>query len=290
MSITSLNGKKCLITGAASGIGYATAIAAAREGAVLFLTDVNAAALAQAAETIRSEGGTVAVAEPFDIADRDAVRRYADAIHAHHGSLDVLMNIAGISIWGSVENLASEHWRRCVEINLMGPIHVIEAFVPPMIAAERGGHLVNVSSAAGLFGLPWHAPYSAAKFGLRGVSEVLRFDLARHGIGVSLVCPGGVDTGLVKTIEIVGVDTSAPKLVKMRERFRSHAITPAKAADAILHGIHRNRYLVFTSNDIRIGHWFQRWCPPLYAFAMRRLNDKLYSIASSARLPQQPRA
>src|SRR3546814_12206274 len=74
----------------------------------------------------------------------------------------------------------------------MGPIHVMECFVPPMIAAGHGGHLVNVSSAAGLFGLPWHAAYSASTFGLRGISEVLRFDLARHGIGVSLVCPGRV--------------------------------------------------------------------------------------------------
>ena len=73
-----------------------------------------------------------------------------------------------------------------------------------MIAAGRGGHVVNVSSAAGLFGLPWHAPYSAGKFGLRGVSEVLRFDLRRHGIGVSLVCPGAVKTPLVGTVTIVG--------------------------------------------------------------------------------------
>src|SRR5699024_11740781 len=112
--------------------------------------------------------------------------------------------IAGISTWGTIDRLSHEHWRRTVDIDLMGPIHVMECFVPPMIEAGRGGQLVNVSSAAGLFGLPWHAPYSAAKFGLRGVSEVLRFDLKRHHIGVSLVCPGGVDTGLVNTLEVAG--------------------------------------------------------------------------------------
>ena len=79
-----------------------------------------------------------------------------------------------------------------VDINLMGPIHVIEGFLPPMVAAGRGGHLVNVSSAAGLVALPWHAAYSASKYGLRGLSEVLRFDLARHRIGVSVVVPGAV--------------------------------------------------------------------------------------------------
>ena len=108
----------------------------------------------------------------------------AAEIHDEHGSLDVVMNIAGIAIWGTVETLSHEQWQRVIDVNLMGPIHVVECFVPPMIAARRGGHLVNVSSAAGIFGLPWHAPYSTTKFGLRGLSEVLRFDLRRHDIGV----------------------------------------------------------------------------------------------------------
>src|SRR3954452_23794565 len=161
----------------------------------------------------------------------------------------------------------------------MGPIHVIECFVPAMIEADRGGHLVNVSSAAGLFGLPWHAAYSAAKFGLRGVSEVLRFDLARHGIGVSLICPGGVDTGLVNTIDIVGVDRDTLEAANVKERFRKRAITPEKAAAAILRGIRRNQYLVFTSRDIQIGYWFQRKFAPPYEFVMRKLNDQLNRLA-----------
>ena len=126
--------------------------------------------------------------------------------------MDVVMNIAGISAWGTVQSLEHETWRRQVEVNLMGPIHVIEELVPPMVEAGRGGHLVNVSSAAGIIGMPWHAAYSASKFGLRGVSEVLRFDLARHGIGVSLVCPGAVHTPLTETVQIAGVDTDQPAL------------------------------------------------------------------------------
>ena len=140
-----------LVTGAASGIGRATAVAAAREGAQLFLTDINAAGLEQVAGEIRASGGRVGLAKALDISSIDAVRTLALEIHAAHGSLDVLMNIAGISIWGPVENLTHEHWRRCVDVNLMGPIHVLECFLPPMIAAKRGGHVVNVSSAAGLF-------------------------------------------------------------------------------------------------------------------------------------------
>ncbi|MFZ5755567.1 MAG: SDR family oxidoreductase [Pseudomonadota bacterium] len=283
MAITSLARRKCFITGAASGIGRAAAVAAAREGAELFLTDIDAVQLAAVAGQIRDGGGQVMCWRALDIADYNAVRQFADELHASFGSMDVLMNIAGISIWGSVENLQHEHWRRTVDINLMGPIHVIECFVPDMIRAGRGGHLVNVSSAAGLFGLPWHAAYSASKFGLRGVSEVLRFDLRRHGIGVSLVCPGGVDTGLVNTLRIAGLDTDVPEIRQMKERFRRHAVTPEQAAEAILRGIRSNRYLVFTSLDIRIGHWFQRKFALPYEWVMRWLNNRLHALAQSAR-------
>ena len=132
---------------------------------------------------------------------------------------------------------------------------------------------MNVSSAAGLFGFPWHAAYSAAKFGLRGVSEVLRFDLRRHGIGVTLVCPGAVDTPLVDTMEIAGVDRSRPALQKMAKRFRKHAATPDKVAAQILRAVERERYLVLTSADIHLLYLVQRICPPLYALVMRRMND-----------------
>lgn len=272
MALRSWTGTKCFITGAASGIGRATAHAAAQAGARLFLTDRQPEALARVVREIESAGGRVEAQRAFDIVDVEAVRSFADAVHADHGAMDVVMNVAGIAVWGSVEQLRHEDWRRAVDVNLMGPIHVIECFVPEMIRAARGGHLVNVSSAAGLFGLPWHAAYSASKFGLRGVSEVLRFDLARHRIGVSLVCPGAVDTGLVQTLEVRGVDTSRPEFERLRRRFRAHAVSPEQAAIAILRGVERNQYLVFTSMDIRVGHWFQRKLALPYELAMRLLN------------------
>jgi NAD(P)-dependent dehydrogenase (short-subunit alcohol dehydrogenase family) len=281
MPIRKLHDKKCLITGAASGIGRATAIAAAREGAVLFLTDVNAPKLQHTVSDIRDAGGKVALYKALDIASFEAVQGFAREIQADYGSLDVLMNVAGISIWGAVDTLEHGDWRRCVDINLMGPIHVIECFIPDMIKAGKGGHLVNVSSAAGLFGLPLHAAYSASKFGLRGVSEVLRFDLRRHGIGVSLVCPGGVNTGLVNTIEIRGVDPDDRRMLALKKLFQRHAKTPEQAAAAILRGMKRNRYMVFTSWDIWLGYWAQRLFSPPYELVMRLLNNRLQAVIGS---------
>jgi NAD(P)-dependent dehydrogenase (short-subunit alcohol dehydrogenase family) len=271
-----LAGTRCLVTGAASGIGRATARRLVAEHARVVLTDVNADGLR---EVERELGDAVLHAEAFDITDREAVQRLKESVD---GALDVVMNIAGVSTWGPVGVLGPEDWRRNVEINLMGPIHVIDAFVPPMVEARRGGHVVNVASAAALLGLPWHAAYSAGKFGLRGVSEVLRFDLKRHGIGVSLVCPGAVDTGLVQTVDLVGVDREHPLIKKMTARFQKRAIPPEKVADAIVKGVERNRYLVYTSPDIRAAHLLQRYVPPAYERIMLRLNDHMVSVAEKA--------
>jgi NAD(P)-dependent dehydrogenase (short-subunit alcohol dehydrogenase family) len=193
------------------------------------------------------------------------------------------MNIAGISTWGPVEELEHQHWRRTIEVDLMGPIHVIECFVPAMVRAGRGGHLVNVSSAAGLLGLPWHAPYSAAKFGLRGVSEVLRFDLRRHGIGVTLVCPGAVKTPLVGSVEIVGVNRDHPAIRKLTRRFEARAASPDDVAAKIISGVKRGRYLVLTSREIQLAYWLQRKFAPGYELAMRVANDRFFAAASQSR-------
>jgi NAD(P)-dependent dehydrogenase (short-subunit alcohol dehydrogenase family) len=282
VAVESLSGKRCFVTGAASGIGRATALAAARAGADLYLTDIDAERLEGAAAEIAGAGGKISHAQAIDIRDHDAVVALAAEIHAAHGSMDVVMNVAGVSTWGTIDKLQHSDWQQMIDVNLVGPISVLECFVPPMIAAGRGGHVVNVSSAAGLLGLPWHAAYSASKFGLRGVSEVLRFDLRRHGIGVSLVCPGGVRTPLVETVSIVGVDAENPRIRKLKARFEKRAVSPEHVADKILEGTAKGRYLVFTSADIRVGYWAQRFCPPLYALAMRKMNDILVRTAQGS--------
>jgi NAD(P)-dependent dehydrogenase (short-subunit alcohol dehydrogenase family) len=283
--VRDLRGKNVFLTGAASGIGRAVAVRAGREGAVLFLTDVNQQGLIDVVEEITASGGEVAYAAPVDIADHDGVRAMAAEITADHGAMDVDMNIAGIASWGTISAMPHSTWKKVVDVNLMGPVSVLEYLVPPMIEAGRGGHVVNVSSAAGIIGMPWHAAYSASKFGLRGVSEVLRFDLARHGIGVSLVCPGGVDTGLTETVNIAGVDNHSPQFRKLQARFKKRAVTPEQAASSILWGIRKNKYWVYTSPDIRIAHLAQRYFPPGYVAAMKIMN----AVANRA-LPDVGRA
>ncbi len=265
-------GKRCFLTGAASGIGRATALKLAAHGAELYLTDRDGDGLALTVADARALGGVVAAHRVLDISDYDAVAAFAADIHADHPAMDLVMNIAGISAWGTVDQLTHQDWKSLIDINLMGPIHVIEAFVPPMMKARRGGHLVNVSSAAGIVALPWHAAYSASKYGLRGLSEVLRFDLARHRIGVSVVVPGAVRTPLVDSVRIVGVDRDDPGVQKWIGRFSGHAVSADFAADKILQGVAKNRYLIYTSPDIRALYLFKRtmWAP--YSVAMTQVN------------------
>jgi NAD(P)-dependent dehydrogenase (short-subunit alcohol dehydrogenase family) len=269
--------KKCLITGAASGIGRSTAVAMAKRGAALFLTDIDAKKLEETAGAIRKDGGTVCRQQAINITNNAEVEKFAESIHAEFGPMDIVMNIAGIAIWGEVDRLKVEHWRRVIDVNLMGPVHIIQGFIAPMIRAGKGGHLVNVASAAGLIALPLHAPYSASKFGLVGISEVLRYDLARHNIGVTVMCPGAVETPLKNTVEIIGVDQGNPKIIEMKRKFSDHAISPDRVASQIVRAIIKNRFLVITSADIRAAYWFKRNLFFVYNFIMKKLNKMAYN-------------
>lgn len=281
MAIKDVRATRFLVTGAASGIGRALAVAAAREGAHLVLTDIDADGLAETVELVRADSGTVLHSAALNIADYDAVSAFADDVHALCDSLDIVANVAGVSVWGTVDRLEHKDWKTMVDVNLMGPIHIIESFVPKMVEARRGGHLVNVSSAAGLLALPWHSAYSASKFGLRGVSEVLRFDLKRDGIGVSLVVPGAVATPLVDSVRIVGVDRDDPKVRKLTSMFVRHAASPEKVASCILTGIKKNRYMVYTSFDTRFGFWWARKFAPPYNLVMQGANDYFRRVLRS---------
>ena len=281
--VPTLRGRTVLITGAASGIGKATAIAAARDGARLVLTDLRADDLDAVAADICRSGGTVVLHRAGDVSDYDWVVAFAREVDDQVGTMDVVMNVAGISAWGTVENLEHRHWRSMVDVNLMGPIYIIECFVPQMVRRGEGGHLVNVSSAAGLLALPWHAAYSASKFGIRGVSEVLRMDLRRHNIGVSVVCPGGVATPLVGTVDIVGVDRNDPRVRKQMDNFHKIAVSPEKAAAAIITGVEKNRFIVYTSFDTRFGYWWKRKFALPYEVVMRIANNRFSKVAARAR-------
>lgn len=272
MDLGNFLNKKCLVTGAASGIGRAVSILLGKYGAELFLTDIDSVKLKDTEKDILDQNGKVIFSKAFDIRNYEEVKEFADEIHAKFGSMDMVMNIAGVAIWGEVGKMPHEDWKKIIDVNLMGPIHIIECFIPPMMKKNYGGNLVNVSSAAGLFGLPWHGAYSASKFGLRGLSDVLRHDLKKNKIRVHLVCPGAVDTGLVDTIKVSGMEITDEQFNVLKKRFQGRAVSPDQAAVSILKGIENREYLIFTSTDIKFGYWGQRKFTFIYDWIMQKMN------------------
>jgi NAD(P)-dependent dehydrogenase (short-subunit alcohol dehydrogenase family) len=256
-----IQGKKTLITGAASGIGRATAIVMSKLGARLFLTDINERGLEETCRTIEANGGEVLLMKALDISDYAAVQELADEIHQRFGPLDILCNIAGVALFSQIEDMTHDQLEKIVNVNLWGPYHGVECFVPEMVRAGRGGHVLTVSSTAGIIGLPWHTAYAGTKHALVGMSEVLRFDLRKHNIGVSVVLPGAVNTGLVETTVINADEDSIGRLKKI---FVGHAIPPERVAGLIIMAIKKNRYMVITSADIKLLFLLKRYCPPLY--------------------------
>lgn len=188
------------ITGAASGIGHATALLFAGEGARIAVIDRNAAGAEEAAAAIRSAGGD-AVAYACNVADSAQVRDTAGRIEGHFGRVDVLANIAGFGDTAGIEGIETiddARWSLTLSVNLNGPFYLCRAFLPGM-AARGAGAVVNVSSLAGRSKSANGGPaYSASKAGLLGLTRHLAFDYGPRGVRVNAICPGGVDTPMIR--------------------------------------------------------------------------------------------
>lgn len=272
---------RCVVTGAASGIGREVALRLAREGHEVALVDRDETGLdATARDVTGIRPGALLDDQVLDLTDIDEVRAWASRVTGEFGAPDEVFHVAGIAIWGDPRTLPHDKWVKVIDVNLMGTVHVVEALVPAMAEAGKIGtgrharprRLCCVSSAAGFIGLPWHAAYAASKGGVLGMCEVLRFDLAPHGVSVHVAVPGAVDTPLVRTIDVDGVDKSAKRVAKVTKLFQGHAASPAEAADRIVDGTRKGRYMVYTSVDIRVGRWAQVNMPWAYRAVMRLLN------------------
>jgi len=187
-----------LITGGAGGIGCAAAQRFARDGWQVLLSDLDPEALAAAAEPLRGSGAAVET-YVVDVTDREAVASCAAEILERHGALDVLVNNAGVGHHGEIADTSLETWKLLMDVNLWGPLHHIYAFLPSMKARGKG-RIVNVSSGQAFIKMPTWGAYAASKAALGVASEVLRWELKKHGIRVTTVYPGMVKTGFYDDI------------------------------------------------------------------------------------------
>jgi len=243
-----------LITGAANGIGRATALELARANVPMGIIDIDAKGLETVTNELREAGARVA-AEVADVSDRESLRRALRAIEAAQGPVDVVLACAGMGTLTLVPDLGLDTLRRTFEVNLFGVAECIGAVLPGMLARGRG-HIVGIASMAGYRGFPWMISYSASKAGLIAYLEALRPGLAKRGITVTTVCPGFVRTAMC---------TNVPyrRKVKMLE--------PEQAAKHVARAVlRRPRNCVFPFS-LRIGLTLLRLMPDrLFDWMMRK--------------------
>jgi NAD(P)-dependent dehydrogenase (short-subunit alcohol dehydrogenase family) len=260
MNVERMDGKLALITGAGSGIGRETALLCARRGANLAICDVNTAGLAQTEDEARRLGSEV-LASTVDVADRDQMLAFAAAVHERVDAVDLLVNNAGVGLGATFLETPLEDWDWILPINVMGVVHGCHIFVPAMVKRGRGGHVVNLSSAAGYFANPSLAAYSATKFAVLGLSEALRTELRPAGIGVTAICPGLINTPITRNSRLRGNAVGQrERVVKLYER-RNYG--PDRVAGRILHAVQHNRAVMPVSAEAWVMWWLSRFTPSL---------------------------
>ena len=280
----SFNGRVAAITGAASGMGRALALALAREGCHLALADKNSQGLEQTLTLIRTStlSPVTVTTQVLDVSDRQAMEAWAARCAAEHGQVNLVFNNAGVALSSTVEGVDYADLEWIVGINFWGVVHGTKAFLP-YLNASGDGHVVNTSSVFGLFAQPGMSGYNATKFAVRGFTEALRqeLDLQRCGVSATCVHPGGIRTDICRSSRIDANMTGflIHSEQQARADFEKLFITDAdQAAKVILQGVRKNKRRVLIGRDAYFLDLLARCLPSAYqalvVFASRRMAPK----------------
>ncbi|GAB3073676.1 SDR family NAD(P)-dependent oxidoreductase [Nocardioides zeae] len=249
----SLDDKVVVITGAGSGIGRALAVNAAGRGAHVAISDVNEAGLAETVELVKGAGARAVRSDTLDVAKRDEIVGYAEAVADQFGRVNVVVNNAGVSMTGNFANMSYEQMEWIVDINFWGVVNGTKEFLPHLVASGDG-HVVNISSLFGLISMPGQTLYNSTKYAVRGFTEALREEMliGKHKVGVTAVHPGGIKTGIVRNGRVTdGDDLEA--LAKLFDKKLART-SPDDAAAAIVKAVLRNQPRLLIGADAHALH------------------------------------
>jgi NADP-dependent 3-hydroxy acid dehydrogenase YdfG len=276
-----VQGKVAFITGAASGMGLAMARSLAAAGMKVVIADIEEAALARVEEEFTASNREFMTLK-VDVTDRDAMAAAADATIERFSKVHVLINNAGVGVGGKLDEMTYNDWDWVLGVNLDGVVNGLQSFIELIESHGEGGHVVNTASMAGHLAVPGLGVYNASKFAVVAISETLRTDLAGKDIGVSVLCPGLVNTNIFESgrnrpdalQSATGSDNLAAAVgagldtVDMLEQLRDSVLDPAVVGDMVLHAIRENEMYIFTHPDMEesvnqraeeITESFSRW-------------------------------
>jgi NAD(P)-dependent dehydrogenase (short-subunit alcohol dehydrogenase family) len=255
--ISDFRGKVAVITGGASGIGLALATALAREGARLVLADIEQAALDTAVKGL-TEAGFEAIGVRTDVADRASVQALADRAFGHFGAVHIVANNAGVAVFGPTQDMTHHDWEWSINVNLWGPIHGVEAFVPRMVGQGQGGALLFTASFAGIVPNRHLGPYNVTKAGVVALAESLRKDLRGTGIGVSVLCPMRVTTNIDRSYrnrpaELGGGAAAEANVYSDEERaaLQGRTLEVGPVADLVVQALRRDQAFIHTHSEAK---------------------------------------
>jgi short-subunit dehydrogenase len=278
--VRELDGKVVVITGAGGGIGAALAEAFARRRCKVALLDIDLDAATRVAERLRAGGATTS-AHQVDVRDRGTLERVRDEVVAAHGTVDILINNAGLTVFSSFEQLRDDEIERQLAVNLRGVIDGCRVFLPVLRTRPRA-HIVNTSSIAGLAGMPWQTLYCTTKFAIRGFTAALRSELVGEGIGVTCLIPGTTATNIVGA-----AGTRDPAITEaLSQQLVNHGYPPRWLARKLVRGVRRNAAEVVVGPDGFLLMLGLRLSPALVRASMRML----VALARRRGLSAAPRA
>ncbi|MFD9127542.1 SDR family oxidoreductase [Kitasatospora sp. NPDC059571] len=267
---TAASGRLVVVTGGGSGIGRATALAFAEQGDHVVVCDLDPAGAERTAELCTLVGGR-GTAHRVDVSDGEEVDAFARRVAAEHGIPDVVVNNAGIGHAGTFLQTTEKEWQRVLDVNLWGVIHGCRAFGALMVERGEGGHIVNLASAAAYLPAKSLAAYATSKAAVLMLSDCLRAELASHGVAVTAVCPGIVNTNITRTTTFSGLDAQAQaaKQAKASKAYARRGFPPEKVAAEIVRAVRTGRPFVPVTVEAKAAHWLGRLSPGLLRRAAR---------------------
>jgi NAD(P)-dependent dehydrogenase (short-subunit alcohol dehydrogenase family) len=255
--MTQIAGRTAFITGGGSGVALGQAKVFAEAGCQVAIADIRQDHLDEAMAWFEGRGHEV-MAVKLDITDRDAYARAADEVEAKLGPVELLFNTAGVSIFGPLQNATYDDWDWQLDVNLKGVINGIQTFVPRMIARGNGGHIVNTASMSAFVALKGTGIYCTSKMAIRGLSECLALDLAEHGIGVSMLCPGAVNTNIHEAVltrpahlQNTGYYGADPNVMAHLKQVIAVGMEPEVLAQYVLKGVEADQLYILPYPEFR---------------------------------------